>query len=273
MSQLFRRGGNTLCLYFVLLLVISVASCVPAKKFVYFNDLKKRDSIYPNGVVVVDSLTKFHDPKIEVNDLISVDISVFNPLNDDQSLTPVKAVGNDKGTSDVRYLVDKDGYVELRMVGFVKIAGLTTSEAREVIKQKAKEFYKDPIVNVRITNFEVTVQGEVGSPGIFTIQSEKASILDILALAGDLKATAKRNNILIARTENNKVTFARVNIATSDIYKSPYFYVKQRDYIYVEPNAYTRQSTDNTYMRLSGYIAPLVSIFSILIITKAIRIY
>jgi polysaccharide export outer membrane protein len=273
MYQFFRQGGNTLCLYFVLFLVISVASCVPAKKYVYFNNLKERDTIYPHGIVVVDSLSKFQDPKIEVNDLLSVDISVFNPLDGDQSITPVKAAGNDKGALDTRYLVDKDGYIELRMVGFVKVVGLTTSEAREVIKQKAKEFYKDPIVNVRITNFEVTVQGEVSNPGIFNVQSEKASILDILALAGDLRATAKRDNILIARTENNKVTFARVNITTSDIYKSPYFYMKQRDYIYVEPNAYTRQSTDNTYMRLSGYIAPLVSIFSILVITKAIRIY
>lgn len=270
MYQLFRRGGNTLCLYFVLFLVISVASCVPAKKYVYFNDLKEKDTVYPNGTVVIDSLTKFRDPRIEMNDLLAVDISIFNPLSEDQTTSTIKGTTEHKG-DEVRYLVDKDGYIELRMVGFVKVVGLTTSEAREVIKQKAKEFYKDPVVNVRITNFEVTVQGEVGRPGIFTVQSEKASILDILALAGDLRNNAKRTNILIARTENNKVTFARVNITSSDIYRSPFFYMKQRDYIYVEPNNFSRQNTDNTFMRYMSYFTALTTVVSLLFVTRIIK--
>lgn len=270
MRPLSRRGGNILCLYFVLLLVISVTSCVAPKNYVYFHNLKK-DTAYPQGIVVIDSLSKYHDPKIQVNDILTVEINIFNPLSEEQA--NAAQTGKSENKSQLGYLVDKDGYIELQLVGFVKVVGLTTSEAREVIKQKAKEFYKDPTVNVHISNFEVTVQGEVNKPGIVNIHGEKANILDVLALAGDLKSIGRRNNILIARTENDRVTFARLNITSTDIYKSPYFYVRQRDYIYVEPSNFARQNTDNSFQRYSAYFTSAVGIFSLLLFSRIIKIY
>ncbi|GAA4462214.1 polysaccharide biosynthesis/export family protein [Nemorincola caseinilytica] len=251
--------------------IISSYSCVVPKNYVYFNNLKDHPQ-HPN-VIVLDSTTNFRDPKIEVNDLLSISIGVFNPLAEDEMLQKSAAgSGDNKAYAANTYLVDKDGYVELRMVGFVKVLGLTTAEARELIKQKAKEFYRDPIVNVHIVNFQVTVLGEITRPGVVKIESEKASILDVLALAGDLRTSSKRKNILLTRTENDKVTFARLDITSTDIYKSPYFYVKQRDQIYVEPSRFARQNTDNSFTKYLGMMSGLIGVVSLLFVTNIIKV-
>lgn len=257
-----------LFLFIFLFIIGSFSSCVAPKNYVYFNNLKK-DSLHP-GVIVLDSLAKFQDPKIEVNDILNVSLSVFNPMADENMLSS----GTSKGeqSKENEHLVDKDGYIEVKVVGFVKVAGLTTQEARDLIKQKAREYYKDPVVNVRIANFQVTVMGEVSRAGMVVVPNEKASILDVLALAGDLKTSAKRKNILIARTENNVVTFARIDLTSSSLYRSPYFYVKQRDYIYVEPNFSAQQSSDNSVTRYVSYLTGLTSVFSLLVITNVIKI-
>jgi polysaccharide export outer membrane protein len=252
-------------MFFVIL--ISFASCVPSKKYVYFNDLKENPA-YP-GVVVADSVVKFSDPHIEIGDILSITTEVFDPLAESEKAS--KTVGGQASNSSPNYPVDKNGYVELRMIGFVKLVGLTTSEARELIKQKAKEFYKDPVVNVHIENFQVTVLGEVGRVGVVKIESEKTNILDVLAQSGDLRTTAKRHNILIARSINDKVVFARLDISSSDIYKSPYFYVKQHDLIYVEATNFARQSTNNSFTRALSYISGTMSVFSFLLLTKIIK--
>lgn len=263
-----------MCLFIFLSFVFSLTSCVAPKNYVYFNNLKDHPD-YP-GKIVLDSLTPYSDPKIEANDILSVTIEVYNPLSEHGSSADVSGSAGSSGVQDAEYAsnsyqVDKDGYIELGQVGFVKVLGLTTTEARELIKQKAKSFYKDPIVNVHIVNFEVTVLGEVSKVGAIKIKGEKASILDVLALAGDLKPSAKRKEILIARTENNTVTFARLDITSVDIYKSPYFYVKQRDLIYIEPTASTRQNTNTMLLRGVSYVSALTSVVSFLIFSRIIK--
>jgi polysaccharide export outer membrane protein len=201
--------------------------------------------------------------------MLNITVSVFNPLSDDAMLSS----GNSKSENKEKtHLVDKDGYVDLKLVGLVKVAGLTTLEAKDLIKQKAREYYKDPVVNVSIANFDVTVLGDVGRTGVVTIASEKATILDVLALCGDLKSTAKRKNIMLARTENNKVTFVRLDLTSKKLYQSPYFYVKQRDFIYVEPNFSARQNADNSVSRYTSYLTGLTSVFSLLVITNVIKV-
>jgi polysaccharide export outer membrane protein len=268
MLQHIRRVGYAPLLFFFLFIIGSFSSCVAPKNYVYLNDLKK-DSLHP-GPIVLDSLAKFQDPKIEVNDLLNVSISVFNPMADESMLSSGSA--KSENNKDNTHLVDKDGYIELKVVGFVKVVGLTTQEARDLIKQKAREYYKDPVVSVSIVNFEVTVLGDVGKAGVVMVSDEKATILDVLSLCGDLRPTAKRKNILLARSENNKMTFVRLDLTSTKLYQSPYFYVKQRDFIYVEPNFSARQNSDNSIARYTGYLTGLTSVFSLLVITNVIKV-
>jgi polysaccharide export outer membrane protein len=233
---------------------------------IYLRDLKD-DPRYPNPVEITET-TKFTEPRIESNDVLA--ITLQTPAQSEGN-TPISS--NTKGAFDVLggFLVDKDGNIELSLIGFVKVGGLTTSEAREAIKQKAREFYKDPVVNVRIANFDVTVLGDVGRPGIVTVPSEKANVFDVLALTGDLQLTGKRTNVLLVRSEGDKKTFARLDLTNTDIYKSPYFYVKQRDMLYVEPNRFKLSTSDNRLSRGLTIMTAAISLLSLLFIFKVIK--
>jgi polysaccharide biosynthesis/export protein len=266
MQQTLRRSSNVFRPIFLFFILLSLHSCVPSKKYVYFNNLKE-DSLERN-VIVEENGARFTDPVIQSNDIISVSIQT---LVQNENNSPVEPSSIPSTNPLGGYLVDKNGFIELGLLGFVKVAGLTTSEARELIKQKAEVFYKEPAVRVRIANFEVKVLGEVLRPGVVTVPSEKATILDVLALAGDLSATAKRDNILLARTEGDKTTFVRLDLTKTDIFKSPYFYVRQRDYIYVEPSNYKRQNSDNSFMRYLSYGSGVIGIISLLFLTKVIK--
>jgi len=266
MQSLLRRGRNVLGLIFIFFLFISINACVPSKKFVYFNTLKE-DTTYP-AKVVISGTTQFTAPAIQSNDILSITIQT---LAQNESNSPMEAAAVPAADQISGFLVDKDGYVDLQPVGKVKVGGLTTSEAQEALKIKVAPLYKDPVVRVRIVNFEVKVLGDVGRPGVVNIPSEKATVLDVLALSGDLQATAKRDNILLARSEGDKTTFVRLDLTSPDIFRNPYFYVKQRDYIYVEPGNFKRQSSDNSLLRYLGYGTSLLGVVSFLFLTKIIK--
>jgi polysaccharide export outer membrane protein len=241
-------------------------SCVPAKKFVYFNNLK--DDSLEKVVVVQDSNGKYSEPIIQSNDILNVNIQT---LVQNENNAPVEPTGSPSTNLLGGYLVDKNGYIELGLIGFVKVGGLTTTEARELIKHKAEVYYKEPAIRVRIANFEVKVLGDVVRPGVFNVASEKATVLDILAMAGDLNITAKRNNILLARTEGSQTKFVRLDLTSSSIFQSPYFYVQPRDYIYVEASNFKRQSSDNSFTRYLSYGSGVIGIISLLFLTRIIK--
>jgi polysaccharide biosynthesis/export protein len=266
MQQLMRRGSNALGLVFIFFLITSINACVPSKKFVYFNTLKE-DTTYP-AKVEMRGATQFTDPTIQPNDILSITVQT---LLQNETNAPVEAAAQPGVDQLSGFLVDKDGFVDLQPIGQVKVSGLTTAQAREAIKLKLAPLYKDPVVRVRIVNFEVRVLGDVNRPGVVNIPSEKATVLDVLALSGDLQPTAKRDNILLARTEGDKTTFVRLDLTKADIFTNPYFYVKQRDYIYVEPGNFKRQSSDNSFLRYLSYGTSLLGVVSFLYLTKIIK--
>ncbi len=266
MNVLIKQIANYRSLLLLFVLYASLmSSCISVKKVVYFQDIPDSGSV-PTAMA---PSTKFVDPKIESNDILAVTLQTI--VQNRESNTPITT--NSAGTFNELngFLVDKNGYIELSLIGFVKVAGLTTAEARELIKQKAKEFYKEPVVNVRIANFDIVVLGDVTKPGTITLPSEKASIIDAIALSGDLALTAKRDNILLIRSEGDEKKFVRFDMRSSQIFQSPYYYLKQRDIIYVEPNKNRIQSSDNTFIRNLGILSSIVSLASLALVFKSIK--
>ena len=257
-----RRYSFILLVFFVVYTFTS--SCVSVKSVQYMNDIP--DSVSTH--VVLNQTAPFTDPKIETNDILAITVQtlVQNPGN-----APITSTST--GTFNLLngFMVDSKGYIELSLIGFVKVAGLTTAEARELIKQKAKEFYKDPVVNVRIANFDVSVLGDVARPGMVTFPDEKASILDAIAYSGDLNITAKRNNVLVVRSEGDQRSFYRVDLRSSKLYQSPVYWLKQRDQVFVEPNKFKVQSSDQTLLRNLGILSTVISMASLVLIFRTVK--
>ena len=104
------------------------------------------------------------------------------------------------------------------------------------LKGLLSAYIKNPTVNMRILNYKVTVQGEVNRPGTYPVQSERITLPEALSLAGDLTVYGKRSNILIIRETEGKVTTTRIDLTKPEFFNSQYYYLKQNDVVYVEPN-------------------------------------
>lgn len=211
-------------------------SCVVTEKSVYFNNV-------PDSTELFEVLpSEFREPIIQPDDILSVTIQTIDPATTEavNQVSSMPAVGASSGTVTGQqvisgFLVDKSGEIAIPMLGSIKLSGLTTFQAREVIQAKAAKFFKDPTVQVRFANFKITVIGEVGRPATYTLPNEKVTLLDALGLAGDLTIYGKRENVLLVRDNNGKKEFTRFNLNSTEVFKSPYFYLRQNDVIYVEP--------------------------------------
>ena len=157
------------------------------------------------------------------------------------------------------YLVDKNGFIEFPVLGSLKVGGRTRVEVIRLLKGKLDPaFVKNPIVNIFITNFKVTVQGDVARPGTFTVPNERLSIFDALGLAGDLNISGNRENVLVIREENGTKNEYRVNLMSKKTLTSPVYYLQQNDVVYIEPNYAKVQ--DATYTRSTGLFISLASV-------------
>ncbi len=133
------------------------------------------------------------------------------------------------------------------MLGPVNILGLTPNETKALLKEKLKIYLKDPIINIRLRNFTVTILGQVARPGTYAVNGEQITILEALGLAGDLDIRGKRDNVLVIRDFNGTKVSQRIDLTQKEALNSPVYYLTQNDVVYVEPNksAVTSSTLDN----------------------------
>jgi polysaccharide export outer membrane protein len=216
--------------YFLFLFLVVLSSCGSRKDIAFFqnseNDKEMKSSF--------ESRFKSDDLlRIFINTKDSEAAMAFNlPI---VSTLPIRG---GIGQLDYQtYLVDNLGFIEYPILGKIKVAGLTKSEFINYLKQQFKLYLKsDPVININILNFKISVTGEVAKPGNFIISSERISLPDALALAGDLTIFGKRSNIIVLRDVSGIKTINRIDITKTDFITSEFYYLSQNDVVYVEPN-------------------------------------
>ena len=249
-------------------LIISItlfSSCVNPKQLSYFNYVP--DSTKSDPVVL--PIVNYSDPVIQPNDVLQISVQTIDPQGANMMGTQQSASFGSQGAQGATvapgYLVDKNGEIELPLVGRIKVGGMTTTEARNAIGTKARQYYKNPVVNVRFSNFVITVLGEVNRPGQYTVPNEKVTIYDALGMAGDLTIGGKRNDILLMREEGGEKKFVRVDLNSKDLFQSPYFYLRQHDVIYVGPTKSRAVAADAGTARTLSFVTIGLSIVTLVI--------
>lgn len=242
---------------------ILLTGCASTKNTTYFQNVS--DSIYRSSEPI--SLSGYTDPIIRPNDILQISVQTIDPQSTASMGTQSTSTYAIQGGSAVSggqmiqgYLVDKNGNVELPLVGKIKIGGLSTEKAREAISEKAKVYYKDPVVNVRLANFYISVLGEVTRPSQYVIPNEKVTILDAIAMAGDLTIYGKRDNVMLIREENGEKKAIRFDLRSSTLFQNPYFYLRQGDVLYVEANKAKVAASDARMLRTVGIITSVASL-------------
>lgn len=205
-----------------------------------FSCASRTDVVYYQNIDTINSQEKSssYEIKIQPDDLLSIivsaeDAEVAMPFN----LGSTSGSNVSSGQQTVQsYLVDSNGTIDFPILGQLKVSGSTRSEVLKMLQDKIAVYVKKPIINLRIMNFKVSVQGEVNSPGTYTVPSDRITLIEALTMAKDLTIYGKRNNILIIREVDGVKSYNRVDITKADFIHSSFYYLAQNDVIYIEPN-------------------------------------
>ena len=251
---------------FVLALLM-LTSCTAYKKVPYL-----QGSEYINTAKIE---TPLYDARIMPKDLLTITINTTDPeaaIPFNLTVATPITVNNKNLTSQPtlqQYLVDNNGNVDFPVLGTLHIGGLTKGQAENLIKEKLKTYLKeDPIVNVRMTNYKISVIGEVASPGTFTITNEKVNIMEALAMAGDMTVYGQRDNVkLIRENAQGRREIIPLDMNDAGIVVSPYYYLQQNDVIYVTPNKTKAKNAgiSNSTTIWFSVVGTLVSLVSLIV--------
>ena len=231
-------------------------SCVSKKDIYYFQDI---------DTVGIENSFKFLN--IQPGDILYIQIKALNPesilvfqrqttLGIQQQQIQNRAIEG--------YLVGEDGSINLPILGDIDTSNQNTQTLAQNIQKALNPYVKNPTVNIRLLNFRVSVLGEVQKPGTYTVLEERLSLPQALGLAGDLTINGDRNNLLLIRSEDGKKINQILDLTKTNLLKSPFYFLKQNDIIYVRPN--------NARVKSSGLVGDAGTIVSILSLAISILI-
>ena len=216
-----------------------------------------------------------YDARIMPKDILTITVNTVNPEASEPFNLIVRntlragATINSSGGVLQTYLVDNNGCIDFPVVGTLQVGGLTKSMCEKLIHDKIKRYMnaeENPIVTVRMSNYKISVIGEVNHPGMFTVDNEKVNIFEALAQAGDLSIYGVRDRVkLIRENAKGRKEIHTVNLNDADIVNSPYYYLQQNDVVYVEPNSVkARNSAIGTsttiWISVTGALVSLASL-------------
>lgn len=251
-------------LYLLFVACIMLSSCAPKSDYVYYQNV---DEVLNNNEKLINFETKLQPDDLLMIIVSAEDVESAAPFNLINTMTTNP--NNPAGSGQVQqqlYLIDSKGAIEFPKIGTLYLGGLTRTEAIYLIKNNVQKYLNNPIINLRIMNFKVTVQGEVVRPGVHTVNSERLTLPEAIALSGDMTIYGKRENILIIREDNGKRTYNRVDMTKSNFMNSPYYFLNQNDIVYVEPNK-TRINSSAVGPNISIGISALSLLVTILALT------
>lgn len=203
----------------------------------------KKDILYLQNPEDISNEVNFIMPKLQVNDILNIRVMADNlQAADVFNSMPVSLAGGQMMTPEILKmtgnLVNEKGEIKFPVLGTIKVTDYTIVELEEYLSAQleSRDLLINPKVLVRVINAKVSILGEVARPGLYTFTEQVITLPQALGMAGDLTINGERSNITIVREENGIRTTGYVDLTQANLFESPYYYVKQNDMIYVQPN-------------------------------------
>jgi len=245
--------------FLLLFFIVAITSCSTKKEILYFQESEKLENM--------KTAMEF-EPVFEVNDLIHIKVTSLN----EEVAKPFQmqtggesSGGSNQSPSLMGYLVDVEGNIQFPVLGKVEVAGKSRSELESILTEKIHRYVTDAVVAVRLLNFRVVVLGEAGSETVVDVENERMSVPELIANVGGVSYDGKRNNILIIREVDGVRSIGRVDLTNADVFKNPFFYLKQNDIVYVEPT-YRKVKSAGFITSYTGLISLATTIFGVIVL-------
>lgn len=245
----------------LVILLSLFSSCASRKDLVYFQ---------PDSTQLNTSF-ELNAPKLQPGDILAIsvtadDLRATQPFN---QISPYNSSGTLQSTNPFipTYALDVNGDIDFPKIGKVKLGGKTRTQAMDYLKSEVSRYIVNPGISMEIRNFRVTVLGEVKTPGTYSVNNDRITILEALGMAGDLTINGVRNNVMVVREQNGKKEEYRVDLTKREVLNSPVYYLSQNDVIYVEPNGAKIQSskyTQNTsiFVSVASVVITVISVLT-----------
>ncbi len=227
-----------------------------------------RDFVYLQRGLDSLSAIQLKENIIKVNDVIGIQVSSKSRNQEQAALfnLPVDASSGVGG-----YQVSSAGSIDLPVLGYIKVAGLTKTQLQTLLTERLSSYVKDPLVLVRFLVFNVNVLGEVRSPGTRTFQSDKVSIFDVISASGDMTDFGKKEDVVVIREENGKRSYYSLDLRSGGVFQSPAYLMQPNDIVYVQPNNLKLKQINldpnrqYTQRNIFGYISIAVGLISLVV--------
>ncbi|KQS31509.1 polysaccharide biosynthesis/export family protein [Dyadobacter sp. Leaf189] len=244
------------------LLMLFFASCSSYKNVPYFKDLNQ-------ALPSVDTVANYTSLTVQTDDILGINVTSLNPeasviFNYNLGRVNGNNFDNSNGNPVLGYLVDKDGNIQLPLIGSFKVAGLTTAQVRENMTKRLTTYLREPVVNIRLLNFRISVLGDVLRPDNYNVQKERITVIEAISMAGDLNITANRTNIVLIRERDGKREYYPIDLTSKKVFDQPFYYLKNNDIIYVKPERTKFAAVDRSY-RTASLVLSALSIIAIVI--------
>lgn len=257
--------NRKICLAIISLAILTLLfSCASPKNVLLFQDIDSLEQY---------SKSQQNNPTIREDDLLIITVSApdmeavrpYNLMIETRPTYTSSSTAIGSRSQQQTYLVDNEGNIEFPILGRLHVAGMTRSEIVDHVRSLIMKDVKDPIVNVRIVNYKVTVLGEVHRPGSYTIDGERVTLPEALGLAGDMTIYGKRDNIIVLREVDGKKEHEIIDLTSIKFLNSDYYYLKQNDVVYVSPNSAQIQSSKFN-RNASVYVSVASLLLSVLVL-------
>jgi polysaccharide export outer membrane protein len=257
-------------LYSIAIIAI-LSSCQAYRDVPYYQNLDR-------SRVTEEAITNYSPLKIQPGDILGINVSTTTPDGSGVFSSSLnRPMGNNSETIMTNpvygYMVDPNGSIQVPYVGSMNVKGLTTDELAKQLSASLATYLTKPIVNVRVINFKISVMGDVLRPDVYTVANQHININEALTMAGDLNITAKRKNVLLVREHDGKREYYTIDLTRKDLFNSPYYYLKNNDMLYVEPDRSKYDAVDRSYRTSSLAISAVTALTSIIVTLLLLRKY
>ena len=216
------------------LLAITFASCVPQKKMLLLKEAQMAAENQSVNYVNERSV----DHKLQPGD--NLYIRFINTMDERTAASLAGDYRSTQLSSEASiylqsYTLDDDGCIELPLTGKIELKNLTVNQAKDKMQNEVNKFMTQTTLIVKLSNFNLSILGEVNKPGMYKVYQSQINLLEAIAMAGNMTNFAKNEEVKIVRQTDNGSEIVTVDLGSADILSSPYYYLKPNDIVYVEP--------------------------------------
>lgn len=248
-----------------MIILLLVSSCKPKQNMIYMSNNNFEQEV---------SQARYEGLHIQEGDMLEIIVTALDDLAVKPfNRTTMQRTGDDGSAGgnirlgDNEYQVTSEGYIVFPVLGNIYCKGMTKQQLKAELDTRLKEYLVDPVVTVRHTNFNISVLGDVGSPGQKTSPTEKLNVFQALALAGDMRDSANRTQVKLIRysEESGKDVTYTLDLSEASVVNSPFYYLQQNDILYIEPDRNKQIAANTTnpnralFLQLMGVVLGLVT--------------